>query len=97
TVGSVTDNGNGTYSATVTSPTLASSGVFVATLGGSAVKSGGGSQTQSTLTANGVATQVLTVTAQDANNNAISTGGATVTIVKQSVVGSIGTVTDNGD
>src|SRR5437762_1807065 len=50
TIGSVTDNGNGTYSATVTSPTLVGSGVFVATLGGAAVKSGTASQMQSTIT-----------------------------------------------
>ena len=50
TIGSVTDNGNGTYTATVTSPTATGSGVFVATLGGSAVKSGTGSQTQATIT-----------------------------------------------
>ena len=50
TIGSVTDNGNGTYTATVTSPTSSGSGVFVATLGGSAVKSGTGTQTQTTIT-----------------------------------------------
>ena len=38
TIGSVTDNGNGTYTATVTAPTSTGSGVFVATLGGSPVK-----------------------------------------------------------
>ncbi|MHA8088660.1 invasin domain 3-containing protein, partial [Aquirufa sp. Wall-65K1] len=50
TIGSVTDNSNGTYTATVTSPTTAGSGVFVATLGAAPVKSGTGSQTQSTIT-----------------------------------------------
>ena len=49
TIGSVTDNGNGTYTATVTAPTATGSGVFVATLGGNPVKSGGGSQTQVTV------------------------------------------------
>ena len=49
-VGSVTDVGNGTYTATVTAPTSTGSGVFVATLGGQPVKSGAGSQTQSTVT-----------------------------------------------
>ena len=48
-IGSVTDNGNGTYTATVTSPVTVGSGVFVATLGGAAVKSGTASQTQSTI------------------------------------------------
>ncbi len=118
TIGSVTDNGNGTYTATVTSPTATGSGVFVATLGGSAVQSGGGSQTtatityipgaadatQSTLTptsatiaADGVATQVLTVQAKDANGNNLTTGGSTVTITQQSGTGSIGSVTDVGN
>jgi YVTN family beta-propeller protein len=50
TISPVTDNGNGTYTATVTAPTIAGSGVFVATLGGNPVKSGAGSQTQSTIT-----------------------------------------------
>jgi hypothetical protein len=50
TISSVTDNGNGTYTATVTAPTSTGSGVFVATIGGSAVQSGGGSQTQATVT-----------------------------------------------
>ncbi|HUZ15830.1 MAG TPA: invasin domain 3-containing protein [Gaiellaceae bacterium] len=49
-IGVVSDNGDGTYTATVTAPTATGSGVFVATLGGSAVKSGTGSQTQATVT-----------------------------------------------
>ncbi|MHA8056751.1 beta strand repeat-containing protein, partial [Aquirufa nivalisilvae] len=117
TIGSVTDNGNGTYTATVTSPTATGSGVFVATLGAAAVKSGTGSQTQSTITytpgaadatastltptsasivANGSSTQVLTVTAKDANGNNLTAGGSTVTITKSSGSGTIGSVTDNG-
>src|SRR5207302_799478 len=50
TIGVVTDNANGTYTATVASPTTTGSGVFVATLGGAAVKSGTGSQTTATVT-----------------------------------------------
>jgi hypothetical protein len=49
TIGSVTDNGDGTYSATVTAPSSVGTGVFVATLGGSPVESGGSSQTQATV------------------------------------------------
>ena len=49
-IGSVTDNSDGTYTATVTAPIATGSGVFVATLGGSPVQSGTGSQTQSTIT-----------------------------------------------
>jgi hypothetical protein len=117
-IGSVSDNGDGTYTATVTAPTATGSGVFVATLGGQPVKSGTGSQTQSTvtyvpgpadasqstltptsasITANGAATQVLTVTAKDAFGNSLTSGGSTVTITKQSGTGSIGSVTDNGN
>ncbi|MDF0694885.1 invasin domain 3-containing protein, partial [Aquirufa sp. BABACH-43C] len=85
TIGAVTNVGDGTYTATVTSQTSAGSGVFVATIGGTAVKSGGGSQTQSTITfAPGAATklvvtgtgtltaggtQTITLTAKDANGN----------------------------
>lgn len=46
----VVDVGNGTYTATATSPVAAGSGVFVATLGGAQVKGGNASQTQSTIT-----------------------------------------------
>src|SRR5207253_33603 len=90
TITAVADNSDGTYTATVTAPTATGSGVFVATLGGSAVKSGTASQTtatvtytpgpanatQSTLTptsatisANGTASQVLTVQAKDQFGN----------------------------
>jgi hypothetical protein len=51
----------------------------------------------SSITANGTATQVLTVTAKDANGNPLTTGGATVTITKQSGTGTISSVTDNGN
>ncbi len=50
TIGSVTDNSNGTYTAIVTSPTATGSGVFVATLNANPVKSGTGSQTQAIIT-----------------------------------------------
>jgi hypothetical protein len=49
-VGGFVDNGNGTYTASVFSPTTTGSGIFVATVGGNPVKSGGGSQTQATIT-----------------------------------------------
>lgn len=38
TIGSVTDNSDGTYTATVTAPATTGSGVFVATLGAAAVR-----------------------------------------------------------
>jgi hypothetical protein len=40
TIGPVTDNGDGTYDATVTAPTATGSGTFVATIDGSPVESG---------------------------------------------------------
>jgi hypothetical protein len=40
TVGTVTDNGDGTYTAVVSAPYLGGSGVFSATLGGEAVANG---------------------------------------------------------
>ena len=51
----------------------------------------------SSITADGAATQVLTVQAKDANGNDETTGGATVTITNQSGTGTIGPVTDNQD
>ncbi len=50
TISAVTDVGNGTYTAVVTSPTTPGSGVFVATLNGAAVTSGSTSQTEATVT-----------------------------------------------
>ncbi|MHA8071868.1 invasin domain 3-containing protein [Aquirufa ecclesiirivi] len=79
TIGSVTDNGNGTYTATVTSPTAVGSGVFVATLGGAEVRSGTGSQTQSTITyVAGAATKYLVT-----SSSSSPVAGATVTITAQ--------------
>jgi LmbE family N-acetylglucosaminyl deacetylase len=117
TISSVTDNGDGTYTATVTAPSTTGSGVFVSTLGGQPVKSGGTDQTQATITyvagaadaaqstltptsasiVVGTGTQVLTVTAKDAYENSLSSGGATVTITRSSGSGTISSVTDNGD
>ncbi|WP_269025858.1 invasin domain 3-containing protein [Aquirufa nivalisilvae] len=116
TVSAVTDNANGTYTATVSS-LIAGTGVFVATINASPVLSGTASQTQASITftvgavnatvstltpttanifADG-STQTLTVTAKDLNGNAITTGGATVLITKSSGVGTVSTVTDNGN
>ncbi|RXK46375.1 beta strand repeat-containing protein, partial [Aquirufa rosea] len=88
TISSVSDNSNGTYTATVTSPTLTGTGVFVATLGGAAVKSGTANQTQSTITyTEGAASKLVisniaqqtagngfsvTVTLTDANGNPVN-------------------------
>lgn len=49
TLGAVSDNGDGTYTALLTSPTSTGSGVFVATVNGSEVQNNTGSQTQATI------------------------------------------------
>ena len=112
TVGATTDNGNGTYTATVTSPTVTGSGTFTGTLGGNPVTGsavitytpGAASATNSTIspvtasiTADGVSTQVITVQARDANNNNLTTGGATVVINQSSGTGTVGATTDKGN
>ena len=67
--GSVTDNNDGTYTATVTAPTAVGSGVFVATLNGQPVKNGGASQTQATVTyVHGTATGIEVTPASDTIN-----------------------------
>ena len=83
-VGSVLDNDNGTYTATVTAPTAAGSGVFVATLGGAAVKNGTASQTQATVTyVPGASDMVKVESAADGSGSVLSaqnvTTGSSVT------------------
>ena len=80
TISSVTDNGTGTYTAIVTSPAAAGSGVFVATIGGSAVQSGGGSQTQATVSYTAAGSAVAHV--QDA---AFTGSGAALNTVSPSL------------
>ena len=73
-IGSVTDNGNGTYSATVTSPTTIGNGVFVATLAGAPVKGGTPLQSEATVTyIAGTTTQIVIETAADGSGSAITT------------------------
>jgi len=117
TISSVTDNGDGSYTATVTAPHSSGNGVFVATLNGSPVKSGTSSQTTATIyyagaaeathstltptaasiSSDGVSTVDLTVHANDASGNNLSTGGSTVTITRLSGTGTISAITDNTD
>ena len=74
-IGSVTDNGNGTYSATVTSPRVAGSGAFAATIAGATVKSGTDAQTEVTVAYTaGAATQI----AVNAGDNQTATAGSVV-------------------
>jgi len=74
TIGSVTDNGNGTYSATVTSPTTIGSGIFVATIAGAPVKGGTGTQSEATVTyIAGTSTKIVIESAADGSGSAITT------------------------
>jgi len=93
TIGSVTDNGNGTYSATFTGTTAGTAKAISATIGGSAVTStsptitvtaGAVSMSQSivTISASTVAsgsTATITLQARDGAGNNLTTGGLTVT------------------
>ena len=113
TFGTVADNGNGTYTASVTGLIAGTASTFSATIGGSSVSS-----TMPTLTvtpgAISIGTSVVTVghavrqagasttitlTARDAAGNLLGTGGSTVTFFKSSgsSAGTIGTVSDVGN
>jgi hypothetical protein len=112
TFGPVTDNGNGTYTATFTG-TTAGTNTITATIDGTALTStaptvtvtpGAIDPAQTTVAVNpnsipnsGAAT--VTLTAKDANGNQETTGGATVTfgVGNGSAQGTFGTVTDNND
>jgi hypothetical protein len=63
-ISSVTDNGNGTYTAIITSPTAIGSGIFVATLAGEAIKGGTDSQTEATVTYSAGTATKLAITTQ---------------------------------
>ncbi|QMV41493.1 Ig-like domain-containing protein [Cohnella cholangitidis] len=110
TVSAVTDNNNGTYTATLTAPTTTGTATIGASVGGSPITStasvqfvaGAPSTAHSTvqsgnatLTANGTSQTTVTVRLKDAYGNAITTGGATVAIA--STLGTVSAVTDNNN
>jgi len=110
TVGSVTDNHNGTYSATLTAPTTVGLATISASVGGSAIAStasvqfvaGAVSAAKSTveagdatMTADGTSQTAVTVKLKDAQGNALTSGGSTVAIA--STLGTVGPVTDNNN
>ncbi|MBD3920384.1 S-layer homology domain-containing protein [Paenibacillus sp. PR3] len=110
TIGAVTYNGNGTYTATLTSATAVGTSIISAAVNGSAIAAtanvqftagapSGATSTvvvgSSTLTADGTSQTVVTVTLQDAHGNAIATGGASVAI--NATKGTVSAVMDNGD
>jgi adhesin/invasin len=112
TFSSVTDNSNGTYTATFTG-TTAGANTITATIDGQTVTSaapsitvtpGPADPTQTTVSVNPAsiqsgATTTVTLTAVDANGNQETTGGSTVVfgLGNGSAQGDFGTVTDNGD
>ena len=98
---SVTDNANGTYTATLTSSTTAGTASVTGTLNGSAIASSAsvtftpGPATQYLVGSSSygpVAGNSVTITAQlaDANGNAVSTSGLTVNWSKTGAGGSLG-------
>ncbi|KQN98845.1 hypothetical protein ASF12_18785 [Paenibacillus sp. Leaf72] len=110
TVSAVTDNGNGTYTASLTAPVTVGSATISATVGGQSITStasvqfvAGAASTatstvesaDATLTADGVSQTTISVKLKDAQGNALTSGGAVVTIA--STRGNVGSVTDNGD
>ena len=111
TFGVVTDNNNGTYSATFTGTTAGTARGFTATLNGSAVATvmptvtvtaGPASLSQSEVTTSAATLNVgavatLTLRVRDAAGNNHTTGWQTVTFTKGAGTsdGTIGTVTDN--
>src|SRR5690606_859987 len=89
-LGAVTDNGDGTYTATLTAPTSVGSATISGTLDGEpftdtavvAFVAGTASGANSTISvspnnleADGTSQSTVTVTLRDANNNPITTGG----------------------
>jgi len=109
-LGSVTDNQNGTYTAILTSSTTVGSAYITGTIRGVAI----GVPTwvafvpgpvsaantvinanPATIAADGVSTLTLTVQAKDANNNNLTSSGGTV--ILNTTSGSVGNVTDNGN
>ena len=109
-LGSVTDNSDGTYTATLTSGTVTGSATVTGTVNAAAITDnavvsfipGAADETQSTITAaptsiyaDGIATSTITVQLKDANGNNLTSGGDTVGLA--TTLGSVGSVTDNSD
>ncbi len=108
-LGSVTDNANGTYTATLTSSTTAGTATITGTLNASALSNStsvafvAGPATKYIVTSSSyspIAGSAVTITAQlaDVNNNPVSTSGLTVTWSNTGAGGSFGsgTSTTNG-
>ncbi|WP_434777457.1 invasin domain 3-containing protein [Neisseria sp. Ec49-e6-T10] len=107
----VTDNGDGTYTATLTAPTIVGSADVSYTINSADGKNkasvaftAGAASTQytsiisaqDTLEADGVSTTVITVQLKDAFGNIITTGGENITMSLNGT-GALSSVVDNGD
>ncbi|MBA9084868.1 acyl-CoA hydrolase [Fontibacillus solani] len=110
TVSAVTDNNNGTYTATLTAPTTVGTATISASVGGNPIAStssvqfvaGASSAANSTievgnaiLTADGTSQTLITVKLKDTQGNALTSGGATVVV--KSTLGTVSAVTDNNN
>ena len=110
TLSPVTDNGNGTYSATLTAPTAIGTATITGSVNTAAITdnaiveftSGTASPINSTISsaapaivANGTSTTIITVEAIDANGNNLTTGGDAVVLT--TTAGTLSAVTDNGN
>jgi outer membrane murein-binding lipoprotein Lpp len=110
TLGSVTDNSNGTYTATFTSATTTGTATITGTVNAAAITNtetvtlipGAADGTTSlitaaptTIVADGVETSTITVQLKDAFSNLLISGGDTVVLTTD--LGTMGSVTDNGD
>ncbi|MFC5404904.1 invasin domain 3-containing protein [Cohnella soli] len=112
TLGAVTDNNDGTYTAMLTSPTTVGSATLTATVNGEDIPSmvevwfvpGAASAVKSTITAgstslkaNGTSRTTITVRLKDAQGNSLTVGGDTVEILQSTPEGTLSSVTDNGN
>ena len=110
TIGTITDNGNGTYTATFTSATATGDSFITGTIGGNTITGSASvsltpgtvstartaiSTSPTTLVANGSTQSTVTVQAKDANGNDLTTSGGAVTL--HPTLGTIGTVINNND
>ncbi|MFZ9856575.1 MAG: invasin domain 3-containing protein, partial [Limisphaerales bacterium] len=108
TLGSVTDNNNGTYTATLTSGVTGGTATITGTLGGASLSNSASvvltdaslststlSATPSSITADGTSTSTITVQLKNSSGNDLSTSGGVV--VLNTTLGSLGSVTDNNN
>ncbi|HWP37994.1 MAG TPA: invasin domain 3-containing protein, partial [Gemmatimonadales bacterium] len=110
TLSGVTDNGDGTYTAILTSSTTTGAATITGTVGGVAIAddavvtfvAGAAAPAMTTIgaspdsiVANGSATSAITVQLRDANGNSLSAGGSAVFL--STTAGTLSAVTDNGN